>query len=82
MTYLTLYSFFPVCTPGEYYTMPDNPCKDCKCGSDGQPTNDCSEIMCDMIACPEGQRVKYIPGTCCGQECVPGRLSMYIDFYP
>ena len=60
--------------------MPDNPCKDCKCGSDGHPTNDCSEIMCDMIVCPEGQQVKYIPGTCCGQECVPvhGRLSMQI----
>ena len=36
-----------------------------------------------MIVCPEGQQVKYIPGTCCGQECIPilGKLSMQIFMF-
>ena len=63
-----------MCTPGDWYTLPNEPCKDCVCGSDGKPTTECREMACDMDACPAGQWGKPIPGTCCGQECVPEGL--------
>ena len=59
-----------VCTPGEYHAMPDNPCKDCMCGSDGRPTGDCREIACSIPLCPEGQLAKPVPGKCCEFNCV------------
>ena len=58
------------CTPGEYYTLPDNPCKDCVCGSNGRPTGNCREIACSIPLCAEGQWAKHVPGTCCEFNCV------------
>ena len=59
-----------VCTPGEDHTLPDNPCKDCVCGSDGRPTQNCKEIACSIPLCDEGEWAKPVPGTCCQFNCV------------
>ena len=61
---------FTVCSPGEFYDMPDNPCKTCLCGDDGQPTEKCAEMMCDIPSCPDGKWAQYISETCCGFDCV------------
>ena len=58
---------------------------DCKCGSDGQPTNQCIERQCSMVTCPPGQWAKPVPGTCCGFNCVispavPPQPGLYFKF--
>ena len=40
------------------------------CGDDGQPTEKCAEMMCDIPSCPDGKWAQYISGTCCAFDCV------------
>ena len=70
----TIIKFIPitVCTPGEYYALPNDPsCTKCECGSNGQPTDVCRATGCPPQVCPNGVEARHIPGTCCEYEPCP-----------
>ena len=67
---LLKYVVLAVCTPGQQYTVPENPCRNCLCGDNGQPTDDCTEIACSPPYCGPGKTFRAINGVCCKFECI------------